>query len=255
VNQVTVLKRIAYRINIIVGWALAQPTNNPRTPMKKAIILLSGGLDSTTCLAIATAQGFECHALSFSYGQRHAIELQAAANIANVMGAASHHVIDLDTASFARSVLTNTSFNVPAFKKTNQIAATYVPARNTVFLAYALAYAETCEALDIFIGVSSVDYSGYPDCRPAFIEAFQTLANVATKAGVEGHPTQIHAPLLHLSKAQTLQLGASLGVDYGLTISCYQANERGEACGECDSCAFRKQGFVEAGILDPTRYV
>ena len=222
--------------------------------MKKAIILLSGGLDSTTCLALAKSKNFECHALSFSYGQRHSIELQAATNVAKIMEAASHHVINLDTEAFSRSVLTDTTLNVPAFKKTNQIALTYVPARNTVFLAYALAYAETCEAFDIFIGVSAVDYSGYPDCRPAFIEAFQALANVATKAGVEGHPTHIHAPLLNLSKAKTLQLGESLGVDYGLTISCYQANERWEACGVCDSCMFRKQGFVEAGLVDPTRY-
>lgn len=222
--------------------------------MKNAIILLSGGLDSTTCLALATSQGFACHALSFSYGQRHAIELQAAERIAKTMHAASHHVIHLDPHSFARSTLTNPAKAVPTFQRSEHIAPTYVPARNTVFLAYALAYAETLEAFDIFIGVSAIDYSGYPDCRPAFIEAFQSLANVATQASVEGHLTRIHAPLLHLSKAQTLQLGMTLGVDYGLTISCYQANAKGEACGQCDSCGFRKQGFIEAGLTDPTHY-
>lgn len=222
--------------------------------MKPAIILFSGGLDSTTCLAIAQSQGFACHALSFQYGQRHSIELEAAKNIAKKMNAASHHVIELDTRVFEGVMLTDATQALPDFKKSDGIAPTYVPARNTLFLAYALAYAEARQAQDIFIGVSSVDYSGYPDCRPAFIEAFQQLAQVATKMAVEGHPIQIHAPLLHLSKAQTIQQGHALGVDYALTVSCYQANAKGEACGRCDSCGFRKQGFLAAGVVDPTRY-
>lgn len=222
--------------------------------MKKAIVLLSGGLDSATCLAIANAKGFETHALSFNYGQRHAVELNAAKQIALSMQASSHHVIHLDTRSFTRSVLTSNTLPVPEFQSNSGIASTYVPARNTVFLSYALAYAETCLASDIFIGVSSVDYSGYPDCRPAFIEAFQALANVATQAGVEGNAITIHAPLMHLNKAQTITLGTQLGVDYGLTVSCYQANEQGEACGHCDSCGFRKKGFLDSNLCDPTRY-
>jgi 7-cyano-7-deazaguanine synthase len=222
--------------------------------MKKAIVLLSGGLDSATCLAIASSKDFETHALSFSYGQRHAVELNAAKQLAHLMQASSHHVIQLDTQSFARSILTNSTSTVPEFQSTEGIASTYVPARNTVFLAYALAYAETLFAHDIFIGVSAVDYSGYPDCRPAFIEAFQALANVATQTGIEGNPITIHAPLMHLNKAQTITLGTQLGVNYGLTISCYQANEKGEACGKCDSCGFRKKGFLAASLPDPTRY-
>jgi 7-cyano-7-deazaguanine synthase len=222
--------------------------------MNKAIILLSGGLDSTTCLAIAKSEGFECHALSFSYGQRHSAELTAAKRIAASLQATSHHVINLDTQAFSRSHLTNTQAILPDYQKTQGIAPTYVPARNTVFLSYALAYAETIEASAIFIGVSSVDYSGYPDCRPAYIEAFQALANLATQKGVEGQPIEIRAPLLLLSKAQTLLKGLELGVDYALTVSCYQANESGVACGRCDSCGLRKLGFLEAGLNDPTRY-
>ncbi len=223
--------------------------------MKPAIILLSGGLDSTTCLAIAASLGFACHALSFQYGQRHVPELHAARLIAKKMGVVHHEVISLDTTVFSRSLLTQKTAPLPDFKTTQGIAPTYVPARNTVFLAYALAYAENLQAHDIFMGVSSVDYSGYPDCRPAFIDAFQALANVATQAGVEGRPIQLHAPLLYLSKAQTLKAGVALGVDYSLTVSCYQANEQGEACGRCDSCGLRKQGFIEAGVDDCTRYV
>ncbi len=223
--------------------------------MKPAIILLSGGLDSTTCLAIAASQGFACHALSFQYGQRHVPELNAARLIASKMGVVSHAVIALDTSVFSRSLLTSKVAPLPDFQTTQGIARTYVPARNTVFLAYALAYAESLQSHDIFIGVSSIDYSGYPDCRPAFIHAFQALANGETQAGVEGRPIHIHAPLLHLSKAQTLQAGYALGVDYALTVSCYQATEQGEACGRCDSCGFRKQGFIEAQIEDCTRYM
>lgn len=222
--------------------------------IKPAVVLFSGGLDSTTCLAIAREAGFDCHALSFRYDQRHAIELTAAATLVQKMHVSTHHIIDLDVKAFKRSVLTNPDQPLPAFKRTIGIAPTYVPARNTVFLAYALAYAETIQAYDLFIGVSAVDYSGYPDCRPAFIEAFQTLANLATQESVEGRPIHLHAPLLHLSKAQTIQKGVALGVDYALTISCYAANARGEACGCCDSCGLRKQGFLEAGLSDVTRY-
>lgn len=222
--------------------------------MKPAVVLLSGGLDSTTCLAIAQSQGFTCHALSFQYGQRHHIELKAAQAIAQHMNVAQHHIIELDTYAFSRSLLTDKTQSLPKFEKRNNIAPTYVPARNTLFLAYALAYAETLDAHDLFIGVSSVDYSGYPDCRPEFITAFQSLANLATKTAVEGHPIHIHAPLLHLSKADTIKQGHALNVDYSKTVSCYQANEQGEACGECDSCGFRKQGFIQAHVPDPTRY-
>lgn len=221
---------------------------------KKAIVLLSGGLDSATCLALAQSQGYETHALSFSYGQRHSVELQAAERVAHAQNIKHHHLIELDPAAFQRSVLTDKTQPVPDHKISANIAPTYVPARNTIFLAYALAYAETIQAMDIFIGVSAVDYSGYPDCRPAFIEAFQALADTATQTGVEGLPIRIQAPLIHLSKAQTIQLGQSLGVDYSLTISCYQANERGEACGRCDSCGLRKKGFADAHRQDPTLY-
>jgi 7-cyano-7-deazaguanine synthase len=222
--------------------------------MKKAIVLLSGGLDSTTCLAIAQSQGYSCHALSFSYGQRHNSELIAAARIANHMHALEHRIVALDAGLFGGSALTDLSIEVPDFQKSSDIPVTYVPARNTIFLAMALGFAESIEATAIFIGASSVDYSHYPDCRPEFIKAFQSLANVATKAAVEGNPINLYAPLQHLSKAQTIQLGAELGVDYALTVSCYQANEAGEACGTCDSCEFRKKGFREAGIMDPTLY-
>ncbi|AAU28933.1 TPA: 7-cyano-7-deazaguanine synthase QueC [Legionella pneumophila] len=222
--------------------------------MKKAVVLLSGGLDSTTCLALAKSQGFACYALSFSYGQRHSAELCAATRIAKHMGAADHKIVTLDIALFGGSALTDASIEVPEFKESPEIPVTYVPARNTIFLAMALGYAESIGARDIFIGASSVDYSHYPDCRPEFIESFQSLANLATKAGIEGDRFTINAPLQYLSKVQTIQLGTELGVDYGLTVSCYQANEAGEACGQCDSCTFRKRGFKSAGVDDPTRY-
>jgi 7-cyano-7-deazaguanine synthase len=222
--------------------------------MKKAVVLLSGGLDSTTCLALAKSQGFACHALSFSYGQRHSIELMAAARVAKAMNAAAHKVVTLDVSVFQGSALTESSIHVPDYQEGDDIPITYVPARNTIFLSMALGFAESIGARDIYIGASSVDYSHYPDCRAEFIQAFQTLANLATKAGVEGDAFTIHAPLQHLSKVETIQLGHRLGVDYSMTVSCYQANDAGEACGRCDSCTFRKRGFAEAGIKDPTLY-
>ena len=223
--------------------------------MKKAVILLSGGLDSTTCLALATAKGLACYAVSFSYGQRHSIELLAAQRIAKKYKVAEHKIVTLDTELFRNSALTDSNLEVPFYQDSTEIPVTYVPARNTIFLAMALGFAESIGARDIFIGASSVDYSHYPDCRPEFIDAFQTLANLATKAGVSGDRFSIHAPLQHLSKVQTIQLGISLGVDYSLTLSCYQANDAGEACGQCDSCTFRKQGFIGAGVKDPTLYI
>lgn len=222
--------------------------------MKKAVVLLSGGLDSTTCLALARSEGFSCFAVSFSYGQRHSVELHAAQRIAQQMNVAEHKIVHLDTDLFSGSALTDQSIQVPKFQEGSEIPVTYVPARNTIFLAMALGFAESIGARDIFIGASSVDYSHYPDCRPEFIGAFQTLANLATKAGVNGDPFTIHAPLQHLSKIQTIELGHRLGVDYSLTVSCYQANEQGEACGHCDSCTFRKRGFAGANLADPTLY-
>ncbi|WP_392538317.1 7-cyano-7-deazaguanine synthase QueC [Legionella sp. 227] len=222
--------------------------------MKKAVVLLSGGLDSTTCLALATSKGFSCYALSFAYGQRHSAELLAAQRIAQHYKVAKHHIVTLDAELFRNSALTDSNMEVPAFQEGSEIPVTYVPARNTIFLSMALGLAESIGARDIFIGASSVDYSHYPDCRPEFIDAFQTLANLATKAGVTGDHFSIHAPLQHLSKVQTIQLGTSLGVDYSLTVSCYQANDAGEACGECDSCTFRQRGFIGAGVADPTLY-
>jgi 7-cyano-7-deazaguanine synthase len=222
--------------------------------MKKAVVLLSGGLDSATCLAIARSQDYACYALSFSYGQRHSCELQASARVASHMKAVHHEIITLDTKPFMDSALTDTSKTVPNYEGGEHIPSTYVPARNTVFLAMALAYAETLSASAIFIGASSVDYSHYPDCRPEFIQAFQNLATLATKTGVEGNPISIYAPLQYLSKAETITLGMQLSVPYHLTVSCYQADAQGAACGLCDSCTFRKKGFVEAGVRDPTVY-
>ncbi|AUH71505.1 7-cyano-7-deazaguanine synthase QueC [Legionella sainthelensi] len=222
--------------------------------MKKAVILLSGGLDSTTCLALAASKGFTCYTISFSYGQRHSAELLAAQRVATHYKAREHQIVTLDTELFRNSALTDVNLDVPEFKEGSEIPVTYVPARNTIFLAMALGFAESIGARDIFIGASSVDYSHYPDCRPEFISAFQTLANLATKAGVGGDSFTIHAPLQYLSKVQTIQLGISLGVDYSLTVSCYQASDAGEACGHCDSCTFRQRGFIGAGIDDPTRY-
>ncbi|MDH5361483.1 MAG: 7-cyano-7-deazaguanine synthase QueC [Gammaproteobacteria bacterium] len=223
----------------------------------RAVVLLSGGLDSATTLAMAREQGFDCYALSFHYGQRHISELKAANRLADSMGAIEHKVLKLDLRAIGGSALTDDAIHVPESSGTSdeEIPVTYVPARNTVFLSLALGWAEVLEAQHIFIGANAVDYSGYPDCRPAFIEAFETLANVATKAGVEGHPFTIHAPLIHMSKAEIIQTGTRLGVDYGQTLSCYQADEQGRACGVCDSCRLRAEGFAAAGIPDPTSYL
>ncbi|MCU7830428.1 MAG: 7-cyano-7-deazaguanine synthase QueC [Candidatus Thiodiazotropha sp. (ex Myrtea sp. 'scaly one' KF741663)] len=220
---------------------------------KHAVILLSGGLDSATVLAIAREQGYQCHALSMSYGQRHAAELAAAEKVAASMGAVEHKVIHIELDAFGGSALTDTAIEVPESLQSG-IPVTYVPARNTVFLSLALGWAEVLDAHDIFIGVNAVDYSGYPDCRPQFIQAFEGLANLATKAGVEGKPFHIHTPLIDLTKGEIIRQGRELGVDYGLTVSCYQANEVGEACGVCDSCRLRAKGFIEAGFADPTPY-
>jgi 7-cyano-7-deazaguanine synthase len=220
---------------------------------KRAVVLVSGGLDSATTLAMAREQGYECYALSFDYGQRHRCELAAADAVASSLGAAEHRTVQLDLRQFGGSALTDDAIAVPN-SGGEGIPVTYVPARNTVFLSLALAWAEVLEACDIFIGVNAVDYSGYPDCRPEFIEAFEKMANLATKSGVEGHPFTIHAPLIELSKAAIIQTGTRLGVDYGLTISCYNPDEQGLACGRCDSCRLRAEGFAAAGIPDPTRY-
>ncbi|MEN6465487.1 MAG: 7-cyano-7-deazaguanine synthase QueC [Syntrophaceae bacterium] len=224
---------------------------------KKAVVLSSGGVDSTTAMAVAVREGFEIYSLSFRYGQRHKIELQAAQRVAAALGAKKHLVIDVNPAVFGGSALTD-DIEVPKGRSDAEIDAeipvTYVPARNTIFLSYALAWAEVLEAFDIFIGVTAVDYSGYPDCRPEFIAAFEVLANLATKAGVEGKAIRIHAPLLDLNKADIIRLGLVLGVDYSLTHSCYDPGPGGEACGECDTCKLRLKGFREAGIEDPVRY-
>jgi 7-cyano-7-deazaguanine synthase len=222
--------------------------------MKKAVILLSGGLDSTTCLAIAKANGFSCFTLSFDYGQRHRHELTASKTISNLLGAASHQVVKLDIGQFGTSALTDPCIAVPSYSDSNEIPVTYVPARNTIFLSIALGLAESIGAYDIFIGVNEIDYSGYPDCRPEFIGAFQHMMNLATKAGVEGRQFTIQTPLLHLTKKEIIKAGVALGLDYGLTVSCYQLTDEGLACGHCDSCALRKRGFFEASIPDPTRY-
>lgn len=219
-----------------------------------AIVLLSGGLDSATCLALAAKQGFAVHAISFDYGQRHRAELFAAEKLAKLY-AQSHQTFKIDLGLVGGSALTDTRIDVPNYIEGNKdIPVTYVPARNTVFLAYALAVAEVKKSNDIFIGVNAVDYSGYPDCRPDFIEAFQTMANLATKAGVEGQVLKIHTPLIQLSKAEIIKKGIALGLNYANTVSCYQANAEGLACGVCDSCELRKQGFLAAGIADPTHY-
>jgi 7-cyano-7-deazaguanine synthase len=221
--------------------------------VKQAVVLTSGGLDSTTCLAIARDQGYRCHTLAFDYGQKHKAELDAGIRISRALGAGDHKIIRIDLASIGGSALTDPKIAVPDHP-THGIPVTYVPARNTVFLSLALGWAEVLGAYDIFIGVNAVDYSGYPDCRPAFIEAFQDLANLATKAGVEGERFRIHAPLQHLSKADIIRTGVRLGLDYGMTVSCYSADEQGRACGVCDACRLRREGFREAEIPDPTRY-
>lgn len=221
---------------------------------EKAIVLLSGGLDSATCLAIARNQGFDCYCLSFDYGQRHSAELQAADRVVKALGAVEHRVINFGLAQFGGSALTDTSIAVPVDGVQAGIPVTYVPARNTIMLSLALAWAEVLGSRDIFVGVNAVDYSGYPDCRPEYITAFETMANLATKAGVEGQKLHIHAPLIDLSKAEIIRTGHALGVDYGLTVSCYQADELGRACAVCDSCRLRAEGFAAAGIPDPTPY-
>ena len=226
-------------------------TAAPRGP---AVVLLSGGLDSATCLAIARAEGHDCHALSFAYGQRHEVELAAARRVAVALGAVEHRVMQIDLAAFGGSALTDAAIAVPEAPSPG-IPVTYVPARNTVFLSLALAWCEVLGARDIYIGVNAVDYSGYPDCRPAFIEAFERVANLATRAGVEGGGRlRIRAPLIALSKAQIVRRGGELGVDYAVTVSCYLADAEGRACGRCDSCRLRRDGFAAAGVPDPTRY-
>lgn len=221
--------------------------------MKNAVVLLSGGLDSATVLAMARQQGFACYALSVDYGQRHHAELAAAARVAKSIGAHEHRVINIDLTAFGGSSLTDSKIAVPEQLSTG-IPSTYVPARNTIMLSLALAWAEVLHAQDIFFGVNAVDYSGYPDCRPEYVASFERMANLATKAAVEGHPLTVHAPLLHLSKAEIICRGMELGVDYSMTVSCYQADEQGRACGVCDSCRLRQAGFETAGIQDPTPY-
>jgi 7-cyano-7-deazaguanine synthase len=225
--------------------------------MKKAIILFSGGLDSTTVLAYVKNNNFQCFPITFNYGQRHSVELDSAKKIAEFFKVTQHKIINLPNDMFGSSALTQADIEVPEFSQDsmNIIPLTYVPARNTIFLSIALGYAESIGAQDIFLGISHVDYSNYPDCRPEFLEAFQKLANLATKEAVEGSPISLHAPLLHLSKAETIKLGIKNGVDYSMTISCYNADlHSGAACGKCDSCSYRKKGFLEASIADPTVY-
>jgi len=223
--------------------------------MKKAVILLSGGLDSATVLAMAKAQGFACYAVSFDYGQRHSAELNAAKNVAARAGVDEHRIVSIDLSQFGGSALTDEAIDVPkANASLESIPITYVPARNTVFLSLALAWSEVLEARNIFVGVNAVDYSGYPDCRPAFIKAYEHMANLATRAGIEQQRFTVHAPLIDMTKAEIVQQGTALGVDYSLTVSCYQADGTGAACGVCDSCYLRREGFANAGVPDPTRY-
>lgn len=221
---------------------------------KKAVVLLSGGLDSTTTLAIAKSQGYDCFALSFDYGQKQKSELVAAANVAKNFRVTEHRIMKISLADIGGSALTDNNIDVPDFVESDKIPVTYVPARNTIFLSYALAWAEVLDCQHIFIGVNALDYSGYPDCRQVYIDAFETMANLATKQGIEGQQIHIQTPLISLNKAQIIQKGMLLGVDYSKTTTCYQANERGEACGVCDACEYRKLGFLEADIDDPTHY-
>ena len=232
---------------------LSGPTSQLGNGRRRAVVLLSGGLDSATVLAIARSQGFDCYAVSFAYGQRHAVELDAASRVAEHGGVLEHRVVPIDLSAFGGSALTDAAIAVPE-SPSEGIPVTYVPARNTVFLSLALAWSEVLEVADIFIGVNAVDYSGYPDCRPEFIDAFERLAAVATKAGVEGGGFRIHSPLIELSKAEIIRRGCALGVDYAMTVSCYQPDAGGAACGRCDSCRLRREGFAAAGIEDPTRY-
>lgn len=228
-------------------------STNTGATAKRAVILVSGGLDSTTVLAMARAAGYDCYTLSFDYGQRHRAELLAAERVSAVLGEVEHKVVKLNLDSIGGSALTDSNIAVPE-EETAGIPVTYVPARNTVFLSIALGWAEVLGAHDIFIGVNAVDYSGYPDCRPEYIAAYETMANLATRAGVEGQPITIHTPLMDMGKGAIIEAGAALGVDYSLTVSCYQATDAGLACGKCDSCRLRSQGFADAGLLDPTRY-
>lgn len=223
-------------------------------PAKRAVVLLSGGLDSATCLAIARDMGFETYALSVAYGQRHAAELTASARVALALGAKEHRLARVNLGQFGGSALTDPGIAVPENEDNSGIPVTYVPARNTVMLSIAMAWAEVLGAQDIFVGVNAVDYSGYPDCRPEFIQAFETMANLATKAGAEGARLHIHAPLIQLSKADIIRRGVALGVDYGITVTCYQADDDGRACGRCEACRLRAAGFEAAGIPDPTPY-
>lgn len=228
-----------------------------RSGKPKAVVLVSGGMDSAVTLALARARGFDCHALSVAYGQRHASELAAAARVAAMLGAVEHKTVSVDLRSIGGSALT-ADIAVPehvAVRSAGEIPVTYVPARNTIMLAVALGWAEALGASDIFCGVNAVDYSGYPDCRPAFVEAFEWLANLATKAGVEGHTLHVHAPLIDLSKAEIVREGMRLGVDFAQTVSCYRADAGGRACGHCDACVLRARGFADAGVDDPTHYV
>lgn len=220
---------------------------------KKAVVLLSGGLDSATVLAIARSEGYDCYCLSLDYHQRHIAELEAAKRVAASLGAAEHRIVQMDLSGFGGSALTDSSIAVPE-APTSGIPVTYVPARNTIMLSLGLAWAEVLGAQDIFIGINALDYSGYPDCRKEYVEAFERMANLATKAAIEGKPLQLHAPLIDMTKAQIIERGHALGVDYALTVSCYQADAQGRACGVCDSCRFRRDGFAVAGLADPTRY-
>ena len=219
----------------------------------KAVILLSGGLDSSTVLAIAKSQGYDCYCLSLDYHQRHNVELLAAQRVAQALGATEHKTVQLDLSLFGGSALTDSNIAVPEHE-TEGIPVTYVPARNTIMLSLSLAWAEVLQARDIFIGVNALDYSGYPDCRGEYVKAFQQMANLATKAAVEGHAITVHAPLIDMTKADIIRTGHALGLDYGLTVSCYQADDQGAACGVCDSCRFRKVGFAQADVVDPTPY-
>ena len=223
--------------------------------MSKAVILLSGGLDSTTVLAIAKSRGYECYALSFDYGQKQKSELNSAIEIAKSYQVKEHRIMKVSLSDIGGSALTDKSINVPDYKKSSEIPITYVPARNTIFLSLALAWSEVIGSNDIFIGVNSVDYSGYPDCRPEYIEAFEKMANLATKNAVMGKKVTIHTPLIYLNKGEIIGEGLALGVDYSKTITCYRANDFGEACGRCDACELRKIGFKNAGFVDPTKYV
>lgn len=227
---------------------------NTQPQTRRAVVLLSGGLDSATCLAIAHDMGFETYALSVAYGQRHAAELAASQRVARTLGARAHRTASVDLGQFGGSALTDASIAVPEDTPDSGIPVTYVPARNTVMLSIALAWAEVLGAHDIFVGVNAVDYSGYPDCRPAFIEAFENMANLGTKIGVEGTRIRIHAPLIDLSKADIIRRGMALGVDYALTVTCYQADDEGRACGRCEACRLRAAGFAAAGVPDPTAY-